>query len=420
MKKKRLFWIPIVIVLLAAAGAGGYLYFKNKAASQATTTSAPLQTATVKKGNLIISASGIGTIIANQDVKDPNGSVTSLLSAQLSYLQAQKNYDSLVSSIPTDLANAELDLLTAQTTLTSAKSTRAFYDQARCSDDTTQSTKAAYENAQEQYNANPDSRNESTLVSARSSYYYCLSAWPQTTIDKADAAVKVDEQAVADLKATVESLSSGGNDKDLEIARDQLAIAKAQLQAKVPEALLKPSDEAVAATLENINTVLGIPNAITLLDDLNTPLLEVYIDEADLSSAVVGNEVTITFDSLPDSTFTGHIVYVYPSLTSVENTNVVQALVQIDPASYKVSQELPIKMSATVEIITAKAENVLLVPVEALRDLGSGKYSVFVVVNGELNLKTVEIGIQDITYAEVKSGLNEGDIVSTGIVETTK
>lgn len=67
----------------------------------------------MKNGNLIISASGVGTIIANQDVKDPNGMVTMLLSAQLSYLEAQENYESLVSSIPSELATAEQDLITA-------------------------------------------------------------------------------------------------------------------------------------------------------------------------------------------------------------------------------------------------------------------------------------------------------------------
>jgi hypothetical protein len=30
----------------------------------------------------------------------------------------------------------------------------------------------------------------------------------------------------------------------------------------------------------------------------------------------------------------------------------------------------------------------------------------------------VEVGLTDDTYAEIISGLNEGDIVSTGIVET--
>ena len=31
----------------------------------------------------------------------------------------------------------------------------------------------------------------------------------------------------------------------------------------------------------------------------------------------------------------------------------------------------------------------------------------------------VEVGLMDYTYAEIKSGLNQGDVVTTGIVETS-
>jgi hypothetical protein len=45
---------------------------------------------------------------------------------------------------------------------------------------------------------------------------------------------------------------------------------------------------------------------------------------------------------------------------------------------------------------------------------------VFVVgSDGNLQLKTVEIGIADLTHTEITSGLKEGDVVSTGITETT-
>jgi hypothetical protein len=37
--------------------------------------------------------------------------------------------------------------------------------------------------------------------------------------------------------------------------------------------------------------------------------------------------------------------------------------------------------------------------------------------NGTPVLKTVEVGLMDYTYAEIKSGVNEGDVVTTGIVE---
>ncbi len=60
----------------------------------------------------------------------------------------------------------------------------------------------------------------------------------------------------------------------------------------------------------------------------------------------------------------------------------------------------------------------MLVPVEALHQTDPGKYAVFVVENGKPRLRVIEVGIQDLLYAEVKSGLNPGDVVTTGITET--
>jgi multidrug efflux pump subunit AcrA (membrane-fusion protein) len=72
-----------------------------------------------------------------------------------------------------------------------------------------------------------------------------------------------------------------------------------------------------------------------------------------------------------------------------------------------------------VDVIGGKAENVLLIPVAALRDLGSGLFAVFVVgADGELEMRPVEVGLMDFANAEIISGLQQGDQVSTGIVET--
>ena len=79
---------------------------------------------------------------------------------------------------------------------------------------------------------------------------------------------------------------------------------------------------------------------------------------------------------------------------------------------------LPIGTSAAVDIIAGRAENAVLVPVDALRETSPGQYAVFVVENGKPRLRVVEIGIQDLFYAEVKSGLEAGEVVSTGLVET--
>jgi HlyD family secretion protein len=76
-------------------------------------------------------------------------------------------------------------------------------------------------------------------------------------------------------------------------------------------------------------------------------------------------------------------------------------------------------LNASVLIINGRAENVLLVPVEALVDLGDGSYGVMVVgMDGKPRLSVVEIGLMDETYVEIKSGVKQGDVVTTGAVET--
>jgi hypothetical protein len=43
---------------------------------------------------------------------------------------------------------------------------------------------------------------------------------------------------------------------------------------------------------------------------------------------------------------------------------------------------------------------------------------VFVVVDGDPQLRSVEVGLMDLTFAEIRSGLTAGEIVTTGVVET--
>jgi multidrug efflux pump subunit AcrA (membrane-fusion protein) len=75
-------------------------------------------------------------------------------------------------------------------------------------------------------------------------------------------------------------------------------------------------------------------------------------------------------------------------------------------------------MSASIEVIAGRAEDTLLVPVEALRELGPGQYAVFILEEGQPMLRPVEVGLRDFTYAEILDGLTQGDEVTTGIVET--
>jgi len=159
-------------------------------------------------------------------------------------------------------------------------------------------------------------------------------------------------------------------------------------------------------------------SAIVTLADLTNPLLEIFVDETDMDKIAVGYEVEVVLDAMPDEVFKGRVIQVNPSLVTEGGMKVIRGLVALDGDSFAKPQGLPMGLNATVDIIGGKAMGALLVPVEALRELGPNEYAVFVVEDGKPKLRTVEVGLMDYTYAEIRSGLQAGEVVSTGLVET--
>jgi multidrug efflux pump subunit AcrA (membrane-fusion protein) len=152
--------------------------------------------------------------------------------------------------------------------------------------------------------------------------------------------------------------------------------------------------------------------------DLSQPLVEIYMDETDLDLIAVGYEVEVVFDALPDQVFTGQVVRVDPALVEMEGAPTIQALATLDLGETDLPWTLLSGLNATVDVIAGSAEDVLLVPAEALWELSPGQYAVFVMVDGELEVREVEVGLMDYAYGEIVSGLEAGDLVSTGVLAT--
>ena len=175
----------------------------------------------------------------------------------------------------------------------------------------------------------------------------------------------------------------------------------------------------ISGTILTVDTSVGDTvdtSAVITMADLNQLELDFYLDATDWNLAAVGNQAQVSFDALPDQTFNGQVTELDKELYQSNNTSEVKGIVKFN--SKQEGIDLPIGASASVDIIHAQANNVLLVPVEALHETTSGKYIVFVLENGTFTQREVEIGLQDEVYAEVKSGLQVGEVVSTGPVTT--
>lgn len=198
----------------------------------------------------------------------------------------------------------------------------------------------------------------------------------------------------------------------LSLAQAELAVAEAEA-ALEKTALYAPLDGTVTAV--NASVGESASGTVIVLADLSQPLLEVFLDETDLDKVGVGYEVDVVFDALPEETFTGRVVRVDPQLRKESGVSAVRALVEVN---YDKPQPLPVGLNATVDVIGGRAENALLVPVEAVREISPGQYAVFIMLDGEPQLRMVEVGLMDFTFAEITAGVEVGDVVTTGIVQT--
>ena len=96
----------------------------------------------------------------------------------------------------------------------------------------------------------------------------------------------------------------------------------------------------------------------------------------------------------------------------------VEGLARLDKSVEEIG--LPVGVEVAIDVISGQATNAVLIPIEALHEVSTGKYTVFVMENGTPTLRSVEVGLQGETFAEIKSGLEVGDVVTTGVVETQK
>ena len=455
MFRKKAFWISLVVVLALAGG--GYAYYSYVYLPSQEVTEQIITTAQVSRGDVVVSVSGSGTLSAASEVdlgfqsegyldevlveigdQVQEGDVLAQLEmddlevavaeAEIKARLAQLDLDDVLEG-PTDaeLADGRAALQSAQVALTVAQYT---YDSALNSDldSAVRSHYIEYQWAVDRYwdsengDASQDDLDESwddqasaeydLNVTLRQAEMEELEAWNQ--LDQAQNRVYQALESLEFLQS--EPTTDTVLRAELEVDQALLALDDARDALEAAE-LRAPFDGTVVDVKAVPGERVGTASIITLAD-LEEPVLQFWVEESDLSGVAVGNRVEIIFEALPYDIFTGEVIRVDPALVSVGGTLALQAWASVDLASYPTN--LLGGMNAEVEVISAESRDALLVPLQALRELGEGQYAVFVVEpDGEMELRLIEVGLMDFVNAEITSGLELGEIVSTGVEEST-
>lgn len=134
----------------------------------------------------------------------------------------------------------------------------------------------------------------------------------------------------------------------------------------------------------------------------------INLSKSDLAKVKEGQQADVT---IAGKKYEGQVSFInHVATTNANNMPVIETQIAITNAD----EEVYLGVEAKVVIYAEKAEDVLLVPVEAVNADKNGDF-VYIVENNLVVRKDVITGVSSDTYIEIVSGLNENDQVMTEI-----
>ncbi|MBX3531041.1 MAG: efflux RND transporter periplasmic adaptor subunit [Rhizobiaceae bacterium] len=260
----------------------------------------------------------------------------------------------------------------------------------------------------------------------------------------------VAEQALDTARAVRDRAASA-----VETAQANLAIAEADLKLQQADlaksTIYAPIDGIVLTRSVNPGQTVAAstqaPVLFVIAENLETMQLNAAIDEADIGTVKAGQKARFTVDAFPERRFDATIRDISFASTTTEGVVTYQARLDVSNA------ELLLRpgMTATVNVVTREANDVLLVPSAAFRFTppaaqpqrsfsltslfsgprmgpgfggrqqarnATGGRSVWVLENGQPVRKQVSVGAIAGDMTEIVSGLEDGAQVITGIARS--
>ena len=469
-KRKTNPWLILSLAALALIVGGGIYYYRST--HQPITARKTVLTSTIGSGDIILTATGLGTLVPQQEVSfgfKNGGQVSEVLVSlgqqvqagqvlarldnnllELKYQEAEGNVAAL--STPGEIARANQAVQDAKQALASAQDDLQNMigpdmflaeQQLTSAQQNLQAAQAAEQKDSSDTNRQKVTEAQTQLANAQEklSYVYnnIASSYTLETFTypiRNDKGVTTGRELIAPTNAELlaarsayELAAANLNDAQnyldilngvkeadevppssrtsLTDAKLALDTAKANLDAAE---LVAPIGGTITSLNLNTGETVGASPVVTISDLKQPNVIDTSLDETDWDKARVGFTAKVTFDLLPNDSYSGKIIRVYPKLDDSSGTSMVHILAQLDDA---IGKDLPAGSPASVDVTGGQALGAVLVPTSALKDAGSGRYIVYLMKNGSPVQQEVEIGLQDILYAEVKSGLKQGDVVLT-------
>jgi HlyD family secretion protein len=304
------------------------------------------------------------------------------------------------------------------------------------------------------------SQTEAQFISTELNYKRNQKLWEQKVISDAEWESTTSQYKVA--KAEVEAAKQSVIGADFGVKSAQAGSKEAK-ENLYKTAVYAPMDGTISKlTKEKGERVSGASQfsagtEIMRIADLQYMEVRVNVNENDVVKISLGDTSTVEVDAYPNRKFQGVVTSIANSATlsatgtfSADQVTNFEVKIRILPGSYVdlIPADKPYMspfrpgMSATVEIITEKVENVLCVPVQSVttrddtisnvkakvvKDMNNDNDTqkkktkeknyteyVFLYENGKAMLRKVKTGVQDNLYIQILEGIAENAEVISG------
>jgi HlyD family secretion protein len=226
----------------------------------------------------------------------------------------------------------------------------------------------------------------------------------------------LNQAALSRAQATVATLQRRKGDV---AARAGTDAQRGELRVQQSRALIASLEEKVQSTVVNspvTGTLYSLPvhlhdyvlvgEILAQAADLRRIRVRAFVDEPDLGWLAAGQSVEITWDAMPGHVWKGVTEQTPREVVAHGNRSVGEVLCTVDNSKL----ELIPNVNVNVRIVVRQSSNALVAPRSAVRTI-NGKHLVYVVADGKLHPRDIQVGISDATHYEVLSGLQEGDEV---------
>ncbi len=184
----------------------------------------------------------------------------------------------------------------------------------------------------------------------------------------------------------------------LEVARTALANLEENTR------LLSPISGVVTARNYDSGDLYS-DNPLYVVEQINPVKVMLHVSESFYSQIKKGNPVDIKLDVYGDQVFKGNVFLVYPTIDP--NTRTFPVEIRIPNPDGKIRPG----MFARVTMNFGTQNRVVAPDLAIVKQAGAGDRTIYVVENGKIVFKNVELGRRMGNRYEIISGVNDGDVV---------